>query len=188
MSRATSRSRSASTTARPGETTLKGFDIIDLAARCVTAQMFTEPPAENGLAYAALGLLCFGPSKERNPVWERLVEETQQRIDKQLLHRSDYDNHWQAFNIAKAVARFSFGLSKKDETSRLIERMVDRINQTSSAGLLRRLGRRPRGELQPLRRDGARLHPLGAPAPRQQRRARPEAPDAAHLRARSTSA
>jgi len=117
-----------------GETTLKGFDLIDLAARCVTAQMFTEPLAENGLAYAALGLLCFGPSKERNPVWERLVEETQNRIDKQLLHRSDYDNHWQAFNVAKAVARFSFGLSKKDETSRLIERMVDRINQTSSAG------------------------------------------------------
>jgi len=117
-----------------GETTLKGYDLIDLAARCVTAQMFMEPPAENGLAYAALGLLCFGPSKERNPVWERLVEETQQRIDKQLLHRSDYDNHWQAFNIAKAVARFSFGLSKKDETSRLIERMIDRVNQTSSAG------------------------------------------------------
>jgi hypothetical protein len=117
-----------------GETTLKGVDLIDLTARCVTAQMFTEPPAENGLAYAALGLLCFGPSKERNPVWERLVEETQGRIDKQLLHRSDYDNHWQAFNIAKAVARFSFGLSKKDETSRLIERLVDRINQTSSAG------------------------------------------------------
>lgn len=117
-----------------GETTLKEFDLIDLAARCVTAQMFTEPPAENGLAYASLGLLCFGPSKERNPVWERLVEETQVRIDKQLLHRSDYDNHWQAFNIAKAVARYSFGLSKKDETSRLIERMVDRINQTSATG------------------------------------------------------
>ena len=117
-----------------GETTLNGYDLIDLAARCVTAQMFTEPPAENGLAYAALGLLCFGPSKERNPVWERLVEETQSRIDKQLLHRSDYDNHWQAFNVAKAVARFSLGLSKKDETSRLIERLVERVNQTSSAG------------------------------------------------------
>lgn len=117
-----------------GETTLKGYDLVDLAARCVTAQMFTEPAAENGLAYASLGLLCFGPSKERNPVWERLVEETQQRIDKSLLHRSDYDNHWQAFNVAKAVARFSFGLSKKDETSRLIERMCDRINQTSSNG------------------------------------------------------
>ena len=117
-----------------GEATLKGYDLVDLAARCITAQMFTEPPAENGLAYAALGLLCFGPSKDRNPVWERLVEETQTRIDKQLLQRSDYDNHWQAFNIAKAVARFSFGLSKKDETSRLIERMVERIDQTSSAG------------------------------------------------------
>jgi hypothetical protein len=117
-----------------GETTLKDYDLIDLAARTVTAQVFTEPPAENGLAYASLGLLCFGPSKERNPIWERLVEETRQRIEKQLLHRSDYDNHWQAFNIAKAVARFSLGLSKKDETSRLIERLVDRIAQTSSAG------------------------------------------------------
>ena len=117
-----------------GETTLHGYDLVDLSARCVTAQMFTEPPAENGLAYAALGLLCFGPSKERNPVWERLVEETRLRIDKALLHRSDYDNHWQSFNIAKAVARYSFGLSKKDETSRLIERMVERINKTSSSG------------------------------------------------------
>ena len=117
-----------------GESTLKGFDLVDLTARCLTAQIFTEPAAENGLAYASLGLLSFGPSKERNPVWERLVEETQTRIDKALLHRSDYDNHWQAFNIAKAVARYSLGLSKKDETSRLIERMVERINQTSSSG------------------------------------------------------
>lgn len=119
-----------------GETTLEGFDLIDLTARTVTAQVFTEPFEENGLAYASLGLLCYGPSKERNPVWERLVEETQERIDKALLHRSDYDNHWQAFNVGKAVARFSFGLSKKDETSRLIERFVDRINQTSSNGFV----------------------------------------------------
>ncbi len=117
-----------------GETTIDGHDIIDLAARCITAQMFTEPAAENGLAYAALGLLAFGPSKDRNPVWERLVDETKERIEKQLLHRSDYDNHWQSFNIAKAVARYSLGLSKKDETSRLIERMVERINQDSSTG------------------------------------------------------
>src|SRR3954467_7714605 len=105
-----------------GETTLKGHDLIDLTARCVTAEAFTEPAHENGLAYAALGLLSFGPSKERNPVWERLVEETRERIDKSLLHPSHYDNHWQAFNVAKPVARFSLGLSKKDETSRLIER------------------------------------------------------------------
>ncbi len=117
-----------------GETSLKGHDLVDLTARCLTAQIFTEPAAENGLAYASLGLLCYSPSKERNPVWERLVPETQLRIDKALLHRSDYDNHWQTFNIAKAVARYSLGLSKKDETSRLIERMVERINRTSSAG------------------------------------------------------
>jgi len=117
-----------------GESTLAGKDLIDLAARCITAQAFTEPIAENGLAYAAMGLLSFGPSKERNPVWERLVEETRVRLDKLLLTRSDYDNHWQSFNIAKAVARFSLGLSKKDETSRLIERMVERINITSSNG------------------------------------------------------
>jgi hypothetical protein len=119
-----------------GETSLEGHDFIDLTARTVTAQVFTEPDEENGLAYASLGLLSFGPSKERNQVWERLVPETQERIDKSLLHRSDYDNHWQSFNIAKAVARFSFGLSKKDETSRLIERYVDRINQTSSNGFI----------------------------------------------------
>jgi hypothetical protein len=117
-----------------GETTLKGRDLVDIAARCITAQAFTEPAGENGLAYASLGLLSFGPSKERNVVWERLVEETRQRLDKQLLTRSDYDNYWQAFNIAKAVCRYSLGLSKKDETSRLIERMVERIEQTSATG------------------------------------------------------
>src|SRR3954463_8741325 len=85
-----------------GETSLKGYDLIDLTARCVTAQAFTEPAGENGLAYAPLGLLPFSPSKERNPGWERLVEETRQRLDKLLLTRSDYDNYWQAFNIAKA--------------------------------------------------------------------------------------
>lgn len=115
-----------------GETELEGKDLIDLAARCVTAQVFCEPPQENGLAYAALGLLSFGPSKERNPVWERLVDETRERLDKLLLNRSDYDNHWQSFNIAKAVCRFSLGLSKKDETGRLIERFIERIQATSS--------------------------------------------------------
>lgn len=117
-----------------GETTLAGLDLVDLSARCVTAQAFSEQAGENGLAYASLGLLSWSPSKERNPVWERLVDETRQRLDRALLHRSDYDNHWQAFNIAKAVARVSLGLSKKDETGRLIERFLDRIQQTSSAG------------------------------------------------------
>lgn len=117
-----------------GETELDGKDLIDLAARCITAQAFRDPPQENGLAYAALALLSFGPSKERNPVWERLVDETREHLDRLLLNRSDYNNHWQAFNIAKAVCRFSLGLSKKDETGRLIERFLSRINETSSTG------------------------------------------------------
>lgn len=118
------------------ETTLDGHDLIDLAARLITAQAFRDPPAENGLAYAALGLLSFGPSKERNPVWERLVEPTRERLDKLLLARSDYDNHWQAFNVAKSVARYSMGLSKKDETGKLIDRFLERIAEHSSNGFI----------------------------------------------------
>ena len=62
-----------------GETQLDDYDLIDLSARCVTAQAFANPVAENGIAYAALGLLSFGPAKARNPVWERLVDETRAR-------------------------------------------------------------------------------------------------------------
>lgn len=119
-----------------GEVTLEGHDLIDLAARLITAQAFRDPPAENGLAYAALALLSFGPSKERNPVWERLVEPTRERLDKLLLARSDYENHWQAFNVAKSVARYSMGLSKKDETGKLIDRFLERISERSSNGFV----------------------------------------------------
>ena len=39
----------------------------------------------------------------------------------------------QAFNIAKAVTRFSLGLSKKDETG-LIDRFLERIESNSATG------------------------------------------------------
>ncbi|MFP4069263.1 MAG: hypothetical protein ACLFVC_03695 [Opitutales bacterium] len=116
------------------ETKIGDFDLIDLSARCVTAQAFTDEEHENGLAYAALGLLSFGPAKDRNAVWERLMEPTQEQLDKRLLERSDYSDHFQAFNIAKAVTRYSLGLSKKDETGRLIERFLERIESKSSGG------------------------------------------------------
>ncbi|NBB79470.1 MAG: hypothetical protein GVY36_08500 [Verrucomicrobia bacterium] len=116
------------------ETTLGDFDLIDLAARTVTAQAFSPEEVENGLAYAALGLLSFSPAKDRNAVWERLMEPTRDQLDKLLLERSDYENHFQAFNIAKAVTRFSLGLSKKDETGRLIDRFLERISNKSSTG------------------------------------------------------
>ena len=116
------------------ETELGGYDLVDLCARALTAQTFAEGEKESGLAYSSLGLLCFGPSKERNIVWERLMDETREQLDRQLLARSDYEDHNQAFNIAKSVARFSMGLSKKDETGRLIDSFMDRIGR-SSAGL-----------------------------------------------------
>lgn len=116
------------------EPEFRGIDLVDLSARCITAQTFTEEPAENGLAHSALGLLAFSPAKDRNLVWERLVDLTRRRLDHRLLARTDYQNHLQAFNIAKAVARYSMGLSKKDETGKLIDRFIERIQSTSSAG------------------------------------------------------
>lgn len=117
-----------------GKTKLENYDLVDLAARCITAQAFTENVYENGLAYAALGLLSFGLSRDRNVVWERLLDQTREQLDNQLLERSDYFNHFQSFNIAKAVTRFSLGFSKKDETGRLIDRFLERIDASSSAG------------------------------------------------------
>lgn len=119
-----------------GQAVLGNYDLVDLAARCITAQAFTEEENENGLAYASLGLLSFGPAKDRNAVWERLVDETRERLDKRLLVRSDYEDHLQAFNIAKSVARYSMGLSKKDETGKLVDRFIERIQENSSGGFV----------------------------------------------------
>lgn len=116
------------------ETTLEGKDLLDLAARCITAQVFDESESENGLAYSALAILSFGPAKDRNAVWERLMDPTRECLDKRLLARTDAEGHYQAFNIAKAVARFSMGLSKKDETGKLIDRFIERIQANSTTG------------------------------------------------------
>lgn len=118
------------------QATFEGYDLVDLTARCLTAQAFTEEEHENGLGYAALGLLSFGPAKERNSVWDRLLDPTRERLDQRLLARSDYDNHFQAFNIAKAVTRFSMGLSKKDETGKLIDLYTERASQQSAHAFL----------------------------------------------------
>ncbi|MDG0963829.1 MAG: hypothetical protein P8O23_02100, partial [Opitutales bacterium] len=117
-----------------GEVELGEFDLHDLAARCVTQQAFNEDANENGMAYASLGLLSFGASKERNAVWERLLDPTREQLDQCLLDRSDHENHYQAFNVAKSVARFSFGLTKKDDTGKVIDRFVERIEGSSSSG------------------------------------------------------
>lgn len=109
------------------------YDLVDLNARCITYQAFNNEE-ENGLAFSSLGLLAFGANKQRNEVWERLLDPTREKLDSRLLARTDYDNHYQAFNIAKAVARYTLGLSKKDETGKLIERFLSRIDEKSSTG------------------------------------------------------
>ncbi len=115
-----------------GTTSLEGKDIVDLASKCIMAQSNDAEYTEDGLAYLSLGLLAFGPSKDRNAVWDKLSEETRKNLEKRLLSRTDYNDFFQVFNIAKAVARFSMGLSKKDETGKLIDRFLERIQQTSS--------------------------------------------------------
>ena len=44
-----------------GETNFQGYDIVDLASRCITSQASSDSDAENGIGYSALGLLSFGP-------------------------------------------------------------------------------------------------------------------------------
>jgi len=128
-----------------GEVELEGHDLFDLTARCVTQQAFDEGAQSNGLAYSALGLLSFGASKERNPVWERLTDPTREQLDECLLDRVDYEDHFQAFNVAKSVARFSFGLTKKDDTGKVIDRFVERIESNSSSGFCNDLPSAPNG-------------------------------------------
>lgn len=125
------------------ETRIGQANIVDLVAHCVSSQLKYETESENGLAFAALGLLSFGPSKERNAPWALLDDTSRDLMDKRLLVRTDYNDHRQAFNIGKAVTRFSLGLSKKDETGRLIERFIERIKSNSTGGFCDDVPRTP---------------------------------------------
>jgi len=117
-----------------GELTLDRSNIPEIAARTITAQVRLSNGSDNGMAFACLGLLAFGPTRERNPVWEILDEATRNLIDERLAITCDHHDHVQAFDIAKAVCRFSFGLTKKDETGALVDRFVDRITAASTGG------------------------------------------------------
>lgn len=117
-----------------GETVLDRVNLIELTARSITAQVRLSKGSDNGMAFACLGLLAFGPTRERNPVWEQLNEETRRLIDERLSVELDHHDHVQAFDVAKAVCRHSFGLSKQDTTGPLVDRFVDRASAASSNG------------------------------------------------------
>ena len=117
-----------------GELTMDRQNIAEIVARTITAQVRISQGSDNGMAFACLGLLAFGPTRERNPVWELLDESTRALIDERLAVEHDHYDHVQAFDIAKAVCRFSFGLTKKDETGPLVDRFMDRIAAASTGG------------------------------------------------------
>ena len=117
-----------------GELTLDRHNIAQIVARSITAQVKLSKGSDNGMAFACLGLLAFGPTRERNPVWEILDESTRALIDERLAVEHDHHDHVQAFDIAKAVCRFSFGLTKKDETGPLVDRFMERVAASSTGG------------------------------------------------------
>ena len=86
------------------------------------------------MAYAALGLLSYGASKER--IWSGSDCRIQHgnNLMHAYLHAQTTKIIFKLFNVAKSVARFSFGLSKKDDTGKVIDRFVERIEANSSAG------------------------------------------------------
>jgi hypothetical protein len=117
-----------------GELTLERRDIPPIVAKCITAQVRLSQGSDNGMAFACLGLLAFGQTRERNPVWEILDADIRKLIDERLAVTLDHYDHVQAFDIAKAVCRFSFGLTKKDETGMLVDRFLERVTSHSTGG------------------------------------------------------
>ncbi len=117
-----------------GDLVFERQSIPELVARTITAQVKLSQGSDNGMAFACLGLLAFGSTRERNPVWEILGADIRKLIDERLAVTHDHYDHVQAFDIAKAVCRFSFGLSKKDETGALVDRFIERITAASTGG------------------------------------------------------
>lgn len=145
------------------ETNFAGSDLIELTARAITHQVTsasgiidavigangtddahdqkkqsheTEENVHigNWIGYVALGLLSFGPVKERNPVWERLSENVRERLDALLLRKEELKGEQFACAIAKAVARYSLHLTKKDDTGKLVDRYLEYCESTSTGG------------------------------------------------------
>jgi hypothetical protein len=116
------------------EVQIETFDGVDLGARCLSVQALMADENPRSLAHSSLGLLAFGPAKQRNLVWERLLGPTREELDRKLLVRTGAVGEGQAFEIAKSVARYSMGLTRKDDTGKLIDRFLDGIRTHSSGG------------------------------------------------------
>ena len=67
-----------------GDLVFERQSIPELVARTITAQVKLSQGSDNGMAFACLGLLAFGSTRERNPVWEILGADIRKLIDERL--------------------------------------------------------------------------------------------------------
>lgn len=108
--------------------------LVDLIARSIAAQFYFNPEDIEGTNYAFLALLATGLNLERNPVWLRLLPETQAEIEKRVMENGRLPDHLVAFEVLRALSRYSLGFSKKDETDRALDHFIDLLNRRNSGG------------------------------------------------------
>jgi hypothetical protein len=112
---------------------LGDFALIPLAARCFQSQLRGESLPDVDLNFLALALFCFGPTPSKNPLWQQLEPEVQERFRKRLLQRHDTQA---ACSLARALVGFSMGFTKKDETTRILTSFLERVRENTSGGFL----------------------------------------------------
>lgn len=111
----------------------EGHDLVDAVARTITAQTFLDQGG-SGIEHAGLALLAFGPALDRNAVWERLVDETRERLTEFSRSRKPEAGYSHIFSVARSIVRYSLDLSKKDDTGKIIDAFLQKVEGSSSAG------------------------------------------------------
>ncbi|MDR0351378.1 MAG: hypothetical protein LBH49_01900 [Puniceicoccales bacterium] len=113
------------------EKVFNGFHLIELAAKCISFVVMAGEMSTRSLGYLGIALLSFGSVRSRNPVWEKLPEEVQNVICKALLTRRDNGGNSTAFSLAVAVAKYSLGMTKRDDTGKLVDRFLENLSSTT---------------------------------------------------------
>lgn len=108
--------------------------LVNLIARSIAAQFYFNPEDIEGTTYAYLALLATGLNLERNPVWLRLLPETQEEAEKRLIEGDRLPDRLVTFEVLRALCRYSLGFSKKDDTDRALDRFIDQLNRRNSGG------------------------------------------------------
>ncbi|MDR1458345.1 MAG: hypothetical protein LBI37_02345 [Puniceicoccales bacterium] len=113
------------------EKTFSGFDLADLAARCISATVTAGEMSIASIGYIGIALLSFGPVRSRNPAWEKLSKEIQDVICKSLLTKKADENNSIPFGLAIAVAKYSLAMTKRDDTGKLVDKFLENLSLIS---------------------------------------------------------